>query len=68
MCVQSCRGKKDMGKESKDSGGRSQGSWNIGWKLSGILNQSLMFSEKKGSEGGGQRNGIHSAPTVGQLL
>lgn len=41
---------KDTGKERKDSGGRSQESWNVGWKLSGIVIQSLMFSEKKGRE------------------
>lgn len=49
--MQNCRGKEiDIGKERKDSRGRSQESWNVGWKLSGIVNQSLMFSEKKGRE------------------
>lgn len=49
--VQSCRGKeKYTGKERKDSWGRSQESWNVSWKLSRIVNQSLMFSEKKRRE------------------
>lgn len=44
------QGRKDTGKERNDSGDRSQERWNVSCKRSGRINQSLMFSEKKGSE------------------
>lgn len=56
-------GRKDTGKERKDSGGRSQESRKVSCSLSGILNQSLTLSEKRGR----QRNYARSAPPVGPV-
>lgn len=53
--------KKIPEKRGKIPGAEARRVGKVGWKLSGVVNQSLMFSEKK--RGGRWRHRIHWAPT-----